>query len=94
MTTIYTNLTKPSGTSYTNTNTVGKQQYDQSSLTYDDSSTFYDGINQSQYTNLIKPTINVTVIVAGTATGLLMPPTYAQNLTIGVDPYTRISKPT
>jgi len=53
--TTYTNISKPSGTSYTNTNTIGKQQYDESSLTYDDSSTYYDGINPNQYTNIIKP---------------------------------------
>lgn len=51
----YTNITKPSSTSYTNLNAAGKQQYDQSDITYDDSSVFYDGINASQYTNLSKP---------------------------------------
>ena len=54
MTTTYTNISKPSGTSYTNQNTVGKEQYDQD-LAYDDTSTFYDGINQSLYTNISKP---------------------------------------
>ena len=54
--TTYTNITKPSGTSYTNTNAVGKEQYDQATLTYDDSGTYYDGINMSQYTSVSKPT--------------------------------------
>lgn len=53
--TVYTNITKPSGTSYSNTNTVGKEQYDQSTLIYDDAGVFYDGINQNQYTNFTKP---------------------------------------
>ncbi len=54
--TAYTNVNKPTGTSYTNENSVGKEQYDQASLTYDSAGTFYDGINASQYTNTVKPT--------------------------------------
>lgn len=53
--TTYTNIAKPSGTSYTNQNAIGKQQYDQSDITYDDANVFYDGINQSLYTNITKP---------------------------------------
>jgi len=53
--TIYTNITKPSNTTYTNKNTIGKQQYDQSDITYDDANVFYDGINESLYTNISKP---------------------------------------
>lgn len=54
--TTYTNINKPSGTSYTNQNSTGKEQYDQSTISYDDSNVFYDGINASQYTNVTKPT--------------------------------------
>lgn len=54
--TVYTNISKPSGTSYTNTNSIGREQYDQASLTYDDASIFYDGNNPSLYTNVTKPT--------------------------------------
>lgn len=53
--TTYTKITKPSGTSYTNTNSVGKEQYDQSNLTYDDANIFYDGTNPTQYTAVAKP---------------------------------------
>jgi hypothetical protein len=53
--TSYTKLTKPTGTGYTNQNSVGKEQYDQATLTYDDSSTFYDGVNQGLYSKLNKP---------------------------------------
>lgn len=53
--TTYTNITKPSGTSYTNQNTQGKEQYDQTDIMYDDSSIFYDGINNSLYTGITKP---------------------------------------
>lgn len=48
----YTNVLKPSGTTYTNDNPVGKEQYDQASVSYDSSLVFYDGVNQSQYTNV------------------------------------------
>lgn len=51
----YTNIAKPSSTSYTNQNTVGKEQYDESAIMYDDSSVFYDGFNESLYTNITKP---------------------------------------
>ena len=53
--TTYTNIAKPSNTSYTPTNTIGKQQYDQASIEYDDASVFYDGVNESLYTNITKP---------------------------------------
>lgn len=53
--TTYTNISKPSATAYTNQNTTGKEQYDQSTITYDDISTYYDGINAMQYTNISKP---------------------------------------
>lgn len=53
--TTYTNINKPSGTSYTNQNLVGREQYDDVSVMYDDPTTFYDGINQSQYNKVTKP---------------------------------------
>ncbi len=51
----YQKINKPSATAYLNTNTVGKQQYDEASLTYDDAATFYDGINQGAYNKIGKP---------------------------------------
>lgn len=53
--TIYTNVTKPAGTIYTNQNSVGKIQYDQVDILYDDTGTFYDGVNEGLYTNVTKP---------------------------------------
>lgn len=53
--TTYINISKPSGTSYSNQNCVGKEQYDDPSIIYDSLTTFYDGINQSQYTKISKP---------------------------------------
>lgn len=62
--TTYTNITKPSGTSYTNMNSMGKEQYDQSTLSYDDSATFYDGYNPSQYTSVTKPSGTIYTNIA------------------------------
>lgn len=53
--TTYTNITKPFGTGYINENPVGKIQYDQTDIFYDDASTFYDGTNQNLYTTVAKP---------------------------------------
>ena len=62
--TTYTNITKPTGTSYTPSNPVGKEQYDQISIEYDDSTVFYDGTNESLYTNLTKPSGTVYTNIA------------------------------
>lgn len=53
--TTYTNLTKPTGTGYTNQNSIGKQQYNQSDIEYDDATIFYDGVNPNLYSNITKP---------------------------------------
>ena len=53
--TSYTKISKPVGTSYTTVNPIGKEQYDQASLAYDDSSTYYDGLNPNLYTKVSKP---------------------------------------
>lgn len=87
--TTYTNITKPSGTSYTNQNGGGREQYDQSTLMYDDSSTYYDGINPNQYTNISKPAngANYTWSQASFAWS-------SATFTWQSDSYTRIAKPT
>lgn len=51
----YTDVPKPSAQVYTNVNPMGKEQYDEPSLTYDDVDVFYDGVNPSQYTDISKP---------------------------------------
>lgn len=92
---MWTPITKPTGTPYTNTNTQGKEQYDQASLTYDDSNTFYDGANMLAWTDLAKPTGNSAVtITVGMATGLLIPFTYSKSYQITSSPWTSINKPT
>lgn len=62
--TTYTNITKPSGTSYTNTNAMGKEQYDESSIIYDSATTYYDGTNPNQYSNITKPSGTVYTNIA------------------------------
>lgn len=54
----WTSVNKPTGTNYTNLNPVGKEQYDQADITYDSATTYYDGANPGQYTNVAKPTTN------------------------------------
>lgn len=51
---MYTNISKPTGTGYTNINTA-KPSFDEPALSYDDSSTFYDGADLMAYTNISKP---------------------------------------
>lgn len=52
----WTTVPKPTGTNYTNVNPVGKEQYDQPSIMYNDPNVFYDGVNQNQWTDVAKPT--------------------------------------
>ncbi len=54
---MWTNVPKPSVFSYTNVNPQGKEQYDQADITYDSSSTFYDGDNPFAWTDVSKPPI-------------------------------------
>lgn len=62
MTDAYTYITKPVGANYSNVNTQGREQYDQSTLTYDDSSTFYDGVDINAYTNIAKPSFPIVLL--------------------------------
>lgn len=51
----WTNVSKPTGTNFTNVNVAGHEQYDQANILYDDASVFYDGVNQLAYTKIAKP---------------------------------------
>ena len=60
----FTKVTKPTTRNWTNTNPAGRTQYDQSNITYDDSSMFYDGLNPNAWTGITKPTSSVWTKVA------------------------------
>lgn len=81
---------KPTTSGWTNVNLTGRTQYDQSSITYDDSSMFYDGIDPSFWTRVAKPT-NAFLITPGMATGVLGPPTYSEQF--DVSGWTKVPKP-
>lgn len=85
MTTTWTPITKASGTSYTKINPVlGSSRYGYALY----GTGTYGGT--TSWTNISKPTDGV-LISAGTATGLLMPPTYSQDIG-GI--WTKINKAT
>ena len=56
----WTPVAKPSTSNYTNVNSAGKTQYDQSDIAYDDPNMFYDGINPTQWTDILKPSYTLT----------------------------------
>lgn len=57
------NIPKPSTQAYTNLNPMGKEQYDQADITYDSATTFYDGTNPNQWTDVAKPSTNAWISV-------------------------------
>lgn len=64
----YTNVAKPTSSVYSNQNPVGKEQFDDSNITYDSSTVFYDGVNQTAFSSLAKPVLGPAVLVQS-ATG-------------------------
>lgn len=86
----WTSIAKPSTADWTNVGPMGKEQYDQGTITYDSASTYYDGINPAQWTDVAKPT-NGRVIYPGMATGLLMPLTYTREY--DASSWVKVAKP-
>lgn len=84
----YTNIPKPTGAGYTNVNPVGKTNYDESTITYDDPLIFYDGIDPSAYSNILKP---LTTLTWDLATFTWNSANFTWDNAVG---YTNISKPT
>ena len=60
----WVSIAKPSVQAYVWVNPQGKETYDQTDVYYDDPNVFYDGVNQSQWTNISKPTSSVWTYVA------------------------------
>lgn len=52
---VWTNVSKPGASTWTDSHPQGKEQYDESTITYDSAVTFYDGVNPSQWTDVNKP---------------------------------------
>ncbi len=52
---VWTNVAKPTASAWTTVNPMGKEQYDQGSITYDDANTYYDGVNPTQWGGVAKP---------------------------------------
>lgn len=53
----WTPVGKPSIVVWSNTNPMGKEQYDQSDIAYDSSTTYYDGTIPNQWTEVAKPSV-------------------------------------
>lgn len=54
----WTPIAKPTNSTWTNPNPGGKTQYDQATVIYDDPNVFYDGVNNSAWTPIVKPAIS------------------------------------
>lgn len=61
---MWTNIAKPGAQTYTTVNPMGKETYNQASLTYDDAQTYYDGVNPNQWTDVAKPAVSAWTDVA------------------------------
>lgn len=55
----WTNVSKPTSSTYTTIRPEGKGIYDDPDFTYDDSTQFYDGRDPNLYTDIAKPTSSV-----------------------------------
>lgn len=52
---MWTDVPKPTGTTYTNINPLSKTEYDQSSVEYDQANIFYDGGDPALWSDITKP---------------------------------------
>lgn len=53
---VWTNVSKPGVQSWISVSFAGKVFYDDTTVTYDSATTFYDGFNPAQWTDIAKPT--------------------------------------
>lgn len=88
----YTNVAKPTGSSYTKLSPQGSTFFDDGGVTFDDPNTFFDGTNINAWTKVARPS-QPFGLQAGMTMGLLIPLTTPKGIRTG-DPWTRITKPT
>lgn len=89
----YTYVPKPTGAPYTLVNPAGKQMYDEESISYDDSSTYYDGVNPTAYTYVPKPTTTANLATVGLYYGFGAF-TYSGGQPLSGGEWTNVPKPT
>lgn len=61
---VWTSVAAATSPTWMNENPQGKEQYDQSNITYDSAATFYDGTNPNQWSNASAPTTPSWVSIA------------------------------
>lgn len=61
---VWTDIPKPSTLAWMNENPSGREQYDQSNIEYDSSTTYYDGANPNMWTDISKPGAQSWISVA------------------------------
>ena len=81
----WVSISKPTGSSYTRVTPVGRENYDQSDVTYDSSLVFYDGVNQAAWTDVSKPLNPTWATIQGTWA--------AYQYTWDESNFTKVSKP-
>lgn len=91
MPTTWTKINKASGTPWTKVSPQGLTLFDDSSVAFDSPLMLFDG-NTTAWTKIAKPNTGI-IVSTGSATGLLMPPTYSSQTVLG-DIWTKINKPT
>lgn len=88
---MWTEISKPTGTNYTDVNPAGKASFNDGGLFFDDSSVNFNA-TAIPWTNIPNP-ILPTIFVPGMTLGLLIPLTESRT-TQTKDSWTRINKPT
>ena len=88
----YTDVAKPTGASYTNVNALGKEGFDDASVSFDSADTFFDGGNGTAWTNVSKPLPPGYDIAWSAATTSWAEAYYTWDTT-DINEYTNVSKP-
>lgn len=90
----WTNVSKPSDSTYVKISPQGQETYDESTITFDDPNVFYDGVNALAWTDVSKPTgESQSSTLVGIATGLFMPLTKSSVMSVVESQWTKVNKP-